>query len=180
VGEWWAADREGVSPDILLTAKGLSGGVVPVGAAVCTPAAFDRLGRDPLLHTTTFGGAPIAMAAASAAIAAIEEEQVVERAALLGERLLAETRLALAEHGDVVADIRGVGLLIGIEFRADHLAGDFAAELLRRRVIVSYSLGTNRVVRLTPPVSLDDDQIDWLATAMDASASAIAERYGVR
>jgi acetylornithine/succinyldiaminopimelate/putrescine aminotransferase len=45
---------------------------------------------------------------------------------------------------------------------------------------VSYSLGTNRVVRLTPPVSLDDEQIDWLASAMDESATAIAERYGVR
>ena len=178
VGEWWAADREGVVPDILLTGKGLSGGVVPVSAVVSTPEVFDPLSRDPLLHTTTFGGAPIAMAAAAAALATIEEENVVERAAALGDRLLAETKLALAGHSDIVADIRGVGLLIGIEFHSPHLAGDFMAELVRRRVIVSHSLNTNHVVRLTPPVSLEDEHIDWLTWAMDESATVVAQRYG--
>jgi len=177
LGSWWGADREGVVPDLLLVGKALSGGVVPASAVVGNAEAFDALSRDPMLHTTTFSGAPVAMAAALAAVRAIDEENVVERAAALGERLLAATRGALADHGSVVADVRGVGLLVGIEFREQHYAGDFTLELLRRRVIAAHSLNSNRVVRLTPPVSLGDDEIDWLARAADESARAVAERY---
>jgi putrescine aminotransferase len=178
LGAWWGADREGVSPDMLLVGKALSGGVVPVSAVVATAEAFDELSRDPLLHTTTFSGAPIAMAAALAAVRAIDDEDVVERATALGERLLTVTRDALADHGSIVADVRGVGLLVGIEFREQHFAGDFTLELLRRRVIAAHSLNSNCVVRLTPPVSLGDEEIDWLVEAVGESAAAVAKRYG--
>src|SRR5262249_17870045 len=59
LGAWWGADREAISPDILLVGKGLSGGCVPVAAAVTTPRAFEPLNRDPLLHSSTFGGNPL-------------------------------------------------------------------------------------------------------------------------
>lgn len=178
LGTWWGADRDGVAPDILLAGKGLSGGVVPVSATVCTAEVFEPLGRDPFLHTTTFGGSPLAMAAVCATLDAIEREDVVERAAALGDRLLATVRRALAGQDRLVADVRGVGLLVGIEFSEEHLAGDFTFELLHRRVIAAHSLNSNRVVRLTPPVELDGEALDWVESAIAESAAVVAERYG--
>ena len=70
LGSWWGADREQVIPDILLAGKALGGGVMPIGAVLTSASAFARLNRDPFLHTSTFAGNPLAMAAAEAAIPA--------------------------------------------------------------------------------------------------------------
>ncbi len=88
-GTWWGADREDVTPDVLLVGKGLSGGCVPVAAAVATPQAFAALNRDPLLHSSTFAGSPLAAVAARATIEVICDEDLVGRANALGARLLA-------------------------------------------------------------------------------------------
>jgi putrescine aminotransferase len=178
LGHWWGADRDGVSPDILLTGKGLSGGVVPVAAVVATTAAYQVLSEDPLLHSSTYAGNPLAMAAASAAIAAIGDEGVVERAATLGARLLEEL---VALQRDIaptaIRAVRGLGLLLALEFAEDHYAGDFVLELLSRRVIVSTSLNVNRVVRLHPAAVMSEEDIQWLLEALRASAGAVEQRY---
>ncbi len=90
LGSWWGADRAGVVPDILLVGKGLSGGVVPVAAVVATPDAYRTISEDPLLHSSTYAGNPLAMSAASAAITALEEDDIIPRARALGARLLDE------------------------------------------------------------------------------------------
>ncbi len=178
LGTWWGADREGVVPDVLLVGKGLSGGIVPVAAAVATPEAYDALNRDPFLHTSTFAGAPLAMAAARAAVTAIEQEGIVGRAQELGERLLDRIETVLAPAlGELVTEVRGRGLLIGLEFSAPHLAGDFVLELLARGVIVNHSLNNQRVVRLTPPASMDQSDVNWLLEALDGSAAAVRRRF---
>jgi len=176
LGTWWGADREGVVPDVLLVGKGLSGGVVPVAAAVATPAAYAVLNRDPLLHTSTFGGAPLAMAAAHAAITAIEDEAIVPRARELGERLLGAL-VELPATGAPVTEIRGRGLLIGIECDSSHVAGDLMLELLARRVIVNHSLNDQRVIRLTPPAMMSEEDVSWLLEAMHDSLEAVTLRH---
>jgi putrescine aminotransferase len=177
LGVWWGADREGVTPDLLLVGKGLSGGVVPVSAVVGSEQAFHRLSRDPLIHSSTFSGAPIAMAAAKAAIEVIEEEDVVSRAAIVGDRL---RRIATAALKDacpsLVREVRGVGLLIGIEWETDYLALDFMIEMLDRRVILSHSMNAPTVVRLTPPVNLDEEDIATLEAAMHESVQSLVAR----
>jgi putrescine aminotransferase len=177
LGAWWGADREGVVPDVLLVGKGLSGGVVPVSAMVASEAAFSELNRDPFLHTSTFGGSPLACAVAKASIEVIEREGLVARAAELGGRIMSSIEPILAATGeDVVADVRGVGLLIGIEFADEGLTGEFLFELLERRVLVSNSLNSNRVLRLTPPAVMSDSELDWLVSAVEESADAVAQR----
>jgi putrescine aminotransferase len=118
------------------------------------------------------------MAAASAAIAAIEDEGVNERAATLGARLLDEL---VALQRDVAPTalkaVRGLGLLLALEFAEDHYAGDFVLELLARRVIVSTSLNVNRVVRLHPAAIMSEEDIQWLLEALRASAAAVEQRY---
>lgn len=177
LGTWWGVDREGVTPDVLLVGKGLSGGIVPVSAAVGSARVFRPLSRDPLIHTSTFSGAPIAMAAAKATIETIEEEDVVGRAASLAERL---GRIVTAAVTDtcpgLVREVRGAGLLIAIEWKSDYLAVDFLTAMLDRRVLLSHSMNAANVTRLTPPAFLTDEDVGMLEAALRGSCQALAER----
>jgi len=177
LGHWWGADREAVTPDVLLVGKGLSGGVVPVSAAVATVEAFRSFDRDPFLHTSTFAAAPIAMAAARAAIAAARSEDLVGRAAAIGTDLLLRLRAAAAPYPQLVRDTRGVGLLIGMEFAGPGLAGEMLVELIGRGVIVNHSLNAATVLRLTPPAVLDAVEADLLVSTIAAALRALARRY---
>jgi putrescine aminotransferase len=178
VGAWWALEGEPVAPDMLLAGKPLGGGVMPVGALIATAEAFAPLDRDPFLHSTTFAGSPVVMAAVSATIEVLREERVPERAAALGRRLMAELGEALAPavESGVLLELRGAGLLIGLEFAAPALAGEFEIELVRRHVIPSHCLNRHSVVRCTPPVTLDDAQVRWLVDATGAAAQAVVLR----
>jgi putrescine aminotransferase len=177
LGAWWGATIEDVVPDLLLAGKSLSGGVVPVSAVVGSSAAFHRLSRDPLIHSATFSGAPIAMAAARAAIEAIEEERIVDRARVLGPRLHAIVADALQSTcPSLVREVRSAGLLVGIEWTADFLALDFLIEMLDRRVILAHSMNAPRVTRLTPPAVLDDNDLGEIAAAVRASGAAMSAR----
>ncbi|MEV7320803.1 aminotransferase class III-fold pyridoxal phosphate-dependent enzyme [Streptomyces sp. NPDC093970] len=178
LGAWWGADREGVTPDVLLVGKALSGGVVPVAAAVATAEAFAAFDRDPFLHTSTFSAAPLAMAAAEAAIGVVEDEGLVDRAAFLGRRILTRLRAAAARHcPHLVRETRGLGLLIGVEFAEAGLAGEFLLELLARDVIANHSLNAHTVVRLTPPAVLGESELDHLDDALDGALRALAQRF---
>ena len=179
LGVWWGAEIEGITPDVMLVGKILSGGVVPVGAVVATPKAFEALNMDPLLHTSTYSGNPVAMAAVSATLEAIEREDAVATAGRLGDEIKALVAGALEEAcGDLVAEVRGMGLLIAVEFNADHFAGDFVLELLTRHVIVSTSLNTNRVVRLHPSICMSETDLAWLRDAVHESGAAVESRFG--
>jgi putrescine aminotransferase len=181
LGSWWGADREQVIPDILLAGKALGGGVMPVGAAVAGAAAFSRLNRDPFLHTSTFAGNPLAMAAAEAAITVIRRDDIVTRARILGEKILVELKQILGEScPGLIADVRGAGLLLGIEFHQEHAAWDFSRELLRRKVIPANSLNAFSVVRLTPPAVMTESDCRRLFDAVGDAARTLKQRYGLQ
>ncbi|RDI66853.1 aspartate aminotransferase family protein [Nocardia pseudobrasiliensis] len=178
LGAWWGSDLEGIRPDILLSGKALGGGVLPVAAAIATERAYSVLDRDPFLHTSTFSAAPVAMAAVCGALIAIEQDGLVERAALLGAELLsAITDIAVAALGVQIRQVRGRGLLIGIEFVDPALAGELLIELVRRRVIPSHSLNCERVLRLTPPAVMDRDEVEFLLDRFAQAVTALADRY---
>ena len=179
LGSWWGADRKQVIPDILLAGKALGGGVMPVGAAVAGASAFSRLNRDPFLHTSTFAGNPLAMAAAEAAITVIRRDDLVTRAGILGKYILAELKQILGEAcPGLIADVRGAGLLLGIEFHQEHAAWDFSRELLRRKVIPANSLNAFSVVRLTPPAVMTESDCRRLFDAVGDAARTLKQRYG--
>src|SRR5258708_11920228 len=180
LGSWWGMDPEHVVPDLLLVGKALSGGVVPVSAMVASNDAFDKLNKSPILHTSTFSGNPLAAAAARAAIETIRDEHVVSLAHNLGQNLFAPLRfLRDSRFSRLVRDVRGRGILIGIEFRTDFLAGDFMIEMLKKNVVVSYSLNAHRVVRLTPSAFLSETDVTWLIAATRESLDILDERYPV-
>ncbi|WP_245689351.1 aspartate aminotransferase family protein [Streptomyces chattanoogensis] len=176
-GRWWAAQREDVVPDMLLIGKGLSGGVVPVAALATTTELYKPFSSDPYLHTSTFGGSPLAMAAAQATIEAIESEGLVERARDLGADLLGQLRSITARcPGNAVTEIRGAGLLIGIEFRDSGSAAEFLLNMIEQRVLVNHSLNSQRVVRLTPPAILSHDDVSWLLDAFEKAVHSTTDR----
>src|SRR4051794_23735408 len=175
LGTWWGADGEGVSPDILLSGKILGGGVVPAGGVVASPQMFAALNDDPLLHSSTFAGSPITAAAVSATIRVITEDGLVERSHELGQLVLDLAREAVRRHcPHLVHEVRGRGLLVGIDFVSSDVATEFMLGLLEHHVIPSYSLNSHHVLRLTPPALLDDADLAWLAAALDGAARELA------
>ncbi|MEU7905456.1 aminotransferase class III-fold pyridoxal phosphate-dependent enzyme [Actinoplanes sp. NPDC049118] len=181
LGRWWGMDAEAVVPDIMLVGKGLSGGVIPVAAMVTGAELYQPFGRDPFLHSSTFGASPIASAAAIGALRAIKEEDAVAKAASLGTRLLILLHEAHRRHlPGQVAEVRGRGLLLGIEYAAAGLAGDVALELMSRGVLVNHSLNAADVLRLTPPAILADPEVDFFAQVLDDALAAVATRHQPR
>ena len=152
-GSWFACQQWGVVPDVLVLAKALGGGL-PLGAFVGRPALMSELSHDPpLAHVTTFGGHPLSCAAGLAALEVIARERLPERAARVGDAWRA--RLA-ARRGGALVDVRGRGLLIGLELASPELTQIFCRRALERRLILNWTLHRDTVVRLAPPLIIGD------------------------
>jgi putrescine aminotransferase len=177
LGAWWGADLAGITPDVLLTGKALGGGILPVSAAVASREVFAPFDKDPYLHTATFSGQPLLMAAVQGTIRAIKEEGLIERARVLGERLLPEiSRIARHNCGDLVVDVRGQGLLIGVEFVEPGLAGEMLIELFNNGVVANHSMTASGVVRFTPPAILTDREVEFLLDSFDRATRDLVQR----
>ncbi|MGB2711208.1 MAG: aminotransferase class III-fold pyridoxal phosphate-dependent enzyme [Conexibacter sp.] len=176
LGAWWGCAAEQVRPDVLLAGKALGGGVVPAGAVIATPEVYAPLSRDPFLHGSTFANSPLAAAAVRETLAVLQDEQLVDAAARLGDELLVSLRAIVARRcAAQVAAVRGRGLMLGIEWRRPELGGLFVMELLRRGVLVNVSLTGKRVSRLTPPAIMGAEQTALLLDALDTALAAVAE-----
>ena len=150
------------APDVLILGKALGGGVYPVSAVVARRGILDVF--EPGDHGSTFGGNPLGAAVAEAALAVTLDEKLSERAARLGEKLL--RALAALESRHVVA-IRGRGLLIGIEVAPQAgPARELALRLLEHGVLAKDT--RSGVLRLAPPLIIDDAEIDWLIERLAA------------
>ncbi|WNF00874.1 aminotransferase class III-fold pyridoxal phosphate-dependent enzyme [Streptomyces luomodiensis] len=169
-GTWWAISELPVQPDVMLVGKGLSGGVVPVSAAVATPTAYAPFDKDPILHASTFGGSPIQTAAVLAAIEATKTHDVLGAAGTIGERLLRTLRTAAqAAPPGSIREVRGKGLLLGVEFEDPGSSAELMLHLLDRGVLINHSVNNPHVVRFTPPALMSEDEVDTLEVAMEDS-----------
>lgn len=171
-GRMFACEHWGVVPDIITMAKALGGGVVPIGAFTGRPLLWKALEHDPYLHSSTFGGNPLACAAGIATIHVIQEERLVEQAAELGEYLLSRLQEMARRHPSVVKQVRGKGLLVGVEFTDPDIVLLVTAEALQRGVIVFYSLNNPSTFRLAPPLIITREQLDRAVSALEESIAA--------
>jgi acetylornithine/N-succinyldiaminopimelate aminotransferase len=162
-GRWFAYQREGIAPDVITVAKGLAGGI-PIGACIGIGAAATLLAKGE--HGSTFGGNPLACAAALAVLDTIERDGLVDSAAKVGEHLAAAIE-ALAHP--LVTGIRGRGLLIGITL-AQPVAARATAAALDAGYIVNDVAPD--VIRLAPPLILTTAQVDEFAAALPAILDA--------
>lgn len=173
-GKMFACDHENVSPDILTLAKALGGGVMPIGATLTTGKVFEAVfGTNPLLHTSTFGGNPLACAAGIAALEVIQEENLTERAAERGQRLKEGLRAVQEAFPDVVKEVRGLGLMIGVEFAHEDAAGLVVNQMAGHGIIAAYTLNNPSVIRMEPPLIVTDAQIDTAVEAFRASVEMV-------
>jgi acetylornithine/N-succinyldiaminopimelate aminotransferase len=165
-GKLFALEHFGVVPDIIVMAKALGGGL-PLGAFCGRDDLIGTLSHDPPLgHITTFGGHPLSCAAGLAALEVIVRERLYERAAVIGEELM---RRIVAMRSSKIAAVRGLGLLIGIEFRDAESARRFVEVTIARGIIINWTLNAERVVRLAPPLTIAGDEIDFAIDAMQAA-----------
>ena len=157
-GTFWACDAERVVPDILTTAKGLGGGL-PVGATLCA----DWIAADAGSHGSTFSGGPVVCAAAEATVSTILEEDLAGNAAAVGGHLLAELRAANADRDLPVRDVRGAGLMIGVEVKRG--ANAVLKRLALDHGILALPAGRS-VVRLLPPLTVGESHAERVVAAL--------------
>ncbi|NPV45378.1 MAG: aminotransferase class III-fold pyridoxal phosphate-dependent enzyme [Armatimonadetes bacterium] len=168
-GTTWACDAEGVCPDIMTLGKALGGGVMPVGAFVARPAVWDVFRENPYIHTTTFGGNPLACSAALAAMEVLQAENIAQRCASLGQELLAGVELLAAESPDLIRAVRGRGLLVGLEFADADVGNLVIAGLAQHRILAAFTLNRPEVVRLEPPALITTAEINSVIEALRES-----------
>jgi putrescine aminotransferase len=153
-GRLWGVDHADVVPDIMCLGKSIGGGVMPLSAFVSTPKIWEALIPNPAIHSTTFGGNPIACAAGIAAITVTLEEDLPGQAAVKGEMLMKELAVLRARYPAILSACRGKGLLIGLEFPSDAVGYDCAAGLFRRGVLVAGTYSKARTIRIEPALDI--------------------------
>ena len=154
-GRLFACDHEDVRPDIVTIGKALSGGFYPVSAALSSGEILGVLG--PGTHGSTFGGSPLACAVAREALRVLVEEDMIRNSAAMGEYLMA--RLAEIDSPHVL-EVRGRGLLIGVELRPEAGGARRFCEALQRGGILAKETHVN-TIRFAPPLIITKDDVDW-------------------
>jgi putrescine aminotransferase len=178
-GYVFASNRDDVVPDVITVAKGLSGGVMPVGAFIARPDCWNRaFGKAPLLHTSTFGGNELACAAALAAMEVLVDDGLVDAARERGEQLLAGARAIAADFPGVVREARGLGLLVGVELTHEGYGGWIIPEMLKAGVTAAWTLNLQRVIRLEPPLIVTAEEVGKALAALRAGVQTAYEKLG--
>ena len=172
-GKLFAVEHWGVEPDLMVLAKALGGGVVPAGAVLGTPTVWQSLKGRPLIHTSTFGGNPLACVAGRKTLEILRRDDLAGRAAESGEWLLSELEKVRQEFPHLIAQVRGLGLMIGVECTGEQHAGALISELLKHRLLAVYTLNQPKVIRLEPPLTISRTDLELAVTAFRAALSAM-------
>jgi acetylornithine aminotransferase len=167
-GKWFAFQHSGVRPDVMPLAKGLGNGI-PIGACLAAGPAAELF--KPGNHGSTFGGNPLACAAALATLAIIEEERLMENAVRVGDFIRAELSRRIGGLKGV-KEIRGKGLMIGIEL--DCACSELVQQALERGVLINVTV--DNVIRLLPPLNFRREEAELLLSALVPLVTAFLDR----
>jgi acetylornithine/N-succinyldiaminopimelate aminotransferase len=165
-GKWFAYQHYGILPDVTTLAKPIANGI-PMGAMLCTNNAAQAI--SPGMHGTTFGGGPLACAVAIAVIDTIKKENLLQHIQDTGE-YFREQLAKLAARYDCIVDVRGIGLMLGVELNSAELAKQVTAQLMERGIIINRTSET--VLRFLPPFILERKHIDTAIKALDETITA--------
>jgi acetylornithine/N-succinyldiaminopimelate aminotransferase len=165
-GRLFAHEWAGITPDIMATAKGLGGGF-PVGACLMTEAVGSAMTAGS--HGSTFGGNPLAMAVGNAVLDVVLEDGFLDRVAQMGLRLKQRLAALKDEHGEIIEEVRGQGLMLGLKCKVPNLK---LLEALRSEKLLTVQAGDN-VVRLLPPLIVGEAEIDAACAKLDAACVAL-------
>lgn len=167
-GKMFACEHEKVVPDILCLAKALGGGVMPIGCFMANSEIWRVLEPNPSIHNSTFGGNPLACSAASACIEVLLEEKLPAKSKAMGSYFLARLQELCDRYPHYLAEVRGRGLLIGLEFQSKELREKVQTDLFHRGVLVAATMNANRTIRIEPPLIITELQIDLMIDRLNS------------
>jgi len=170
-GRMWAAEHWNTAPDIMCIAKGIAGGV-PMGATLVKPEILAVMGKGE--HSSTFGGNPLSCAAGTATLQALTQDGLIENAEKMGRRLC-EGLERLKEKHKIIREIRGKGLMIGVELKFQ--VKDILLDGIKNGVLILYS-GRN-ILRFLPPLVISEDDITKVLETLDILLTKEEKRHNV-
>lgn len=166
-GKIFACEHWHVVPDILCLGKSIGGGVMPLSAFMGNSQIWKVLEENPFIHSSTFGGNPLACAAGIAAINVMLEENLPEQAAQKGNYVLNHLRGFKNRFANILKDVHGLGLLIGMDFVSDEIGYHVAAGLFKRGVLVAGTLISSRTIRIEPALNISYDQLNLVLEKLE-------------
>ena len=166
-GTLWGIEHWGVAPDIMTMGKALGGAVIPVGCFISTPEVFEPFMENPYIHTTTFGGNPMATSAVIGALHATIEEDIPGQAAEKGAWLKARFEELRQKHPELLHEVRGLGLLIGLQYCSEEAGYAVATGLFGEGVLTGGTLFSAQTFRIEPPATLTRHQMDEIVRRLD-------------
>ena len=173
----FACEHDGVAPDLMALGKGFGGGVMPIGATVGTAKTWERYIENPFLHTTTFGGNPVACAAAIATIGVLLDEDLARQAGEKGDYLLGKFAELGGRYPKLLKLWRGRGLMLGLEFADGDLGYAVSKNLFARQILIGGTYINARTLRVEPPLTISYPQLDKFVAALEESLAAVYEEH---
>jgi putrescine aminotransferase len=174
-GKMWGVDHWDVVPDIMCVGKSIGGGVMPLSAFIANPTVWEVMIPNPIIHSTTFGGNPLACAAGLAAIQVTLEEDLPGQAAAKGEFLLRELACLQAQYPQVLTESHGKGLLIGMEFPVQEIGWQVAAGLFKRGVLVAGTYSRAQVIRIEPALGIPMELLQEMLNRLEDTFREVAD-----
>lgn len=175
-GRMFCSEHYSVVPDIMTVGKSMSGGYYPIAATVFNASLNEFNLRHPYIHLSTFGGSDIGCRVALAVIDYIEKRDLCARAESMGNLLMERLRSVSARYPQILREVRGMGLMIGLQF-ADDAHGPLMSQMLARRGLIAiYSGNETSVMRLMPALVADREVIDRIADAIADAADELAQQ----
>ena len=160
-GEWWACQHSDVCPDLMAIGKAFGGGVMPVGACIGTDEVWKKYIQDPFVLTTTFGGNPLALAASIATINVIIDEKLIENTKEKGAYFISELKNIQSNFPHILKDVRGIGMMIGIEFVTNELGILFSKKMFKNQILVAGTLANAQTIRIEPALTITIQEIKY-------------------
>jgi putrescine aminotransferase len=174
-GKMWGVDHWNVVPDIMCLGKSIGGGVMPLSAFIANPTVWEVMIPNPIIHSTTFGGNPIACAAGLAAIEVTLEEDLPGQAAEKGDFLLRELAGLQRKYPQVLSEAHGKGLLIGMEFPVQEIGWQVAAGLFKRGVLVAGTYSRAQVIRIEPALGIPKTLLQEMLSRLEDTFKEVAK-----
>ena len=155
--------------------KALGGAVIPVGCFISTPEVFEPFMENPYIHTTTFGGNPMATSAVIGALHATLEEDIPRQAAEKGAWFMERFEELRGRYGDLLEEVRGLGLLIGLEFVSEEAGYAVATGLFGEGVLTGGTLFSAKTFRIEPPATLTQHEMDEVVVRLERVMGRVRE-----
>ncbi|WFR56079.1 putrescine aminotransferase [Anaerocolumna sp. AGMB13025] len=180
-GTMFRCEAEGVTPDILTFGKAFGGGIMPITGIICRPHMWtEELVENPwLLGSPTFGGNPLACSAALATIKYMLENDIPKQCREKGDYLLAGLNRLKSKFPTVITDVRGVGLMIGLEFVKSEVGYSVAKGMFSRRVMTAGTLVNSKCIRFEPAAIISYEDLDQVLLRMDEALYETKEEFGL-